>query len=110
MTSNVSPTAATAACMAAAASGLLSSMPISTRFGCRGRGNADAAHHFLGAFAHQQVVAGDEGLAFGAVDHQFPSAPSSRRSACRGWEDGAAEADDAGLLQAFAHLFRCQRR
>ena len=71
--------------------------------------NADAADDLVGAFAHQQVVAGDEGLALGTVDHQFVHWHRFRcRQLAVGRENRATEADHARLLQALAHLFRCQ--
>ena len=66
-----SPSAATAARMAAMASGLLSSMPISTSLAPEQVAqDGGAREDVLGALAHQHVVAGDEGLALGAVDDQ----------------------------------------
>jgi hypothetical protein len=46
-------------------------MPISTRGRQQVTKDGDAAHDFLGALAHQQVVAGHERLALGTVDDQL---------------------------------------
>jgi hypothetical protein len=65
----------------------------------------DALEHVAGALAHQQVVAGDEGLAFGAVDHQgLEVAFLAGLELGVAGEDRAAEADHAGVAQEVAQL------
>ena len=73
--------------------------------------DADAAHDFLGALAHQQVVASHERLTFGAVDNQCVHRHRF------GWrqfgvrrEYRTAESDDAEIAQDLAHLLGFKRR
>ena len=64
----------------------------------------DTANDFFGALAHQHVVAGHVRLALGAVDdeilHRYRSGRRQFRVAGKG---SAAETDDTGIAQEFAH-------
>jgi hypothetical protein len=59
----------------------------------------------LGAFAHQHVVAGDEGFAFGTVEHQGIEPPLLAGVELQvAGKHRAAETDDAGVAQVVARL------
>ena len=64
-----------------------------------------------GALAHQQIVAGDVGLAFGPVDDQCADALiRAGVELDAGRKRGAAESDHAGPTDALANLGRVQLR
>ena len=67
-------------------------------------GQGDAGDDAAGAFAHQPVVAGDIGLALGAVDHQGVQPASGQLEV--GGEQRAAQAGHAARLQGVQHLRR----
>lgn len=67
--------------------------------------SGDATDYFIGPFAHQQVVAGDKGFALGTVDDQLIHRHAlAWRQLAVGREPGAAEADDAALLQVMENV------
>ena len=91
--------------IAAMASGLLSSMPISTSSAYSSSRNTSAPRRMsAGALAHQQVVAGDVRLALGAVEHQRLDLVFVGIRLHVAGEYRAAQTDHAGLAQDMAQL------
>jgi hypothetical protein len=68
-----------------------------------------AAHDLLGTLAHQQVVAGHERLALGAIDHQvFDGHGAGRGQLGMARKNSPAKAHDARVAQQLAHTFGSQ--
>jgi hypothetical protein len=83
-------------------------MPTSTCFGNQhALHDQRAAQDAFGFGPHQHVVAGDEGLAFGAVDDQrVGGAALARRQLEMTREDGTAQTHHAGVAQEIPHFAR----